>query len=258
MNFITQKINGLQKRWKSLSYGIVYRKDAGFAIPAALRVNGRKKQFNFGDVTSSDFIYEFTEICLNDCYRLADLKKRLPAIKTVVDIGANRGLFTLAARQNFPGATITCYEPNRELESILNFNAAALEATVFYEAVTKEHCTVTLDITSSDLHTRARPATGGQIPGTAFKTLVARAGGKIDILKMDCEGAEWDLLEDTASWANIHAITMEYHLWAKPGSTAGTVTGILNSLGFTIISHSPLSEQFGLITGIKAAQANIQ
>jgi FkbM family methyltransferase len=41
--------------------------------------------------------------------------------------------------------------------------------------------------------------------------------GGADLLKLDCEGAEWDLFETVDVWRRIAAITMEYHLWGEGG-----------------------------------------
>ena len=32
---------------------------------------------------------------------------------------------------------------------------------------------------------------------------------------MDCEGSEWDILEDPESLRQVDNITLEYHLWAN-------------------------------------------
>jgi len=238
-------------RVRCYAYGIFYLRNKDFAIPSSLRINGHKKAVKFIDRSSSAFLYEFTEICLHDCYRLGALKAQLDKVNVVVDIGANQGLFTIAARKHFAKAAITCYEPNQALAPVLGANAAALDARVYYEAVVKEDCKVSLSFGETDLHTVAKPDQTGDTTGVAFQKIVERAGGSIDILKMDCEGGEWDILEDSASWTNIRSVTMEYHLWARPGSSIAEVKQSLNKLGFRIISHSPLNKEFGLLAAIK-------
>lgn len=105
----------------------------------------------------------------------------------------------------------------------------------------------------TDLHTTAKASPQGTTRGTAFRKVLELAGGHIDILKLDCEGGEWELFEDTATWKGVRSVTMEYHLWAKPGSTDKDVRDILERLGFGIVFHNPLSHRFGLITAIKKA-----
>ena len=251
MGFLQQKIAGLLRRYQYLQYGIGYLRSADFYIPSRLHINGSKRSFSFAAPADPAFVYEFDEICIKDCYQLRRLKKLLPQVNTISDIGANQGLFAIAARQNFSNAIINCYEPNTALAPMLSQNAEAVQATVFYEAVAKQDCTMNLQFGASDLHTVASPSATGTIQGTAFSKIIERAGGHIDLLKLDCEGGEWAIMEDTASWQQVGAVTMEYHCWAKPGSSAEEVRRLLQSMGFTIIAHHPLTHQFGLLTAMK-------
>ena len=68
---------------------------------------------------------------------------------------------------------------------------------------------------------------------------------------LDCEGSEWPLLEMQELWKHINAVTMEFHLWAKQGMSTGMLTERLQQCGFRVISLSPLSNTFGLLTAIK-------
>ena len=58
-------------------------------------------------------VNDFLSIFLDDDYRLDRVKW---PVGTVLDIGANLGFFSIAARNAFPEATIHAYEPNHELE----------------------------------------------------------------------------------------------------------------------------------------------
>jgi FkbM family methyltransferase len=255
MGFLAKKLSGFRNRWKSLTYGILYFTSGDFSIPEKLLVNGKRKQLRFHNANSNEFRYEFTEICLNDCYHLRDLKKRIKNVNTILDIGANQGLFILAARQIFPKASIAGYEPNPELKELLSFNGHSLDAVVYFEAVTRQPGLVTLEFGHSDLHTKTLISDTGEIIATPLSKAIERAGGSIDILKMDCEGAEWLLLEDVDSWKKVKSVTMEYHLWAKQGSTFDEVVNTLNKLGFEVLIKNPINDQFGLLTAMKRANA---
>ena len=52
----------------------------------------------------------------------------------------------------------------------------------------------------------------GAIKKTAFKQMIERLGGFVDLVKMDCEGGEWEILSDSESWCNVRFVTAEYHL----------------------------------------------
>jgi FkbM family methyltransferase len=230
---------------------MAYFINSDFKIPGQLKINGEYCEIKFINKESRGFIYEFTETCLNDCYQLKVLKRELKNVNNIIDVGANQGLFSIAARQVFPVANISCYEPNIQLQPVLSANAEKLHCKVYYEAVTKTDCMVELEFGATDMHTQSHYSVEGKIIGTAFKKVIERAGGKVDLLKLDCEGAEWELFEDEDSWKNIMALTMEYHLWAREGSSFDDIKMILEKLNFKILKHNPLSDSFGIVVAVK-------
>jgi hypothetical protein len=72
-------------------------------MPDAVRFEGRTIALDMpkeeGQLTA------FVEILLDDCYRLREVSA-IAEISTVLDVGANAGLFSIAARCVFPGASI--------------------------------------------------------------------------------------------------------------------------------------------------------
>jgi len=196
-------------------------------------------------------IYEFEQICLFDCYHLAFLKKKLRSVNTIVDIGANHGLFLIAARKQFSNAQIICYEPNIQLEESLSYNSKQLKAEVHYEAVMKNDCLVDLSFTESDLATKVFESINGVVSGVSFNNLIQRIG-QVDILKLDCEGSEWGLLESNDAWKNIKAVTMEYH------SVTGkydykVLLALFEINNFIVVQHKVINENMGLVVGINNA-----
>jgi hypothetical protein len=74
----------------------------------------------------------------------------------------------------------------------------------------------------------------GNIPQIDLDTAIERIGGTVDLLKLDCEGAEWDMFRSPNPWRHIRNIRMEYHL--IHGETIEDVEQVLNSLGFEVIN----------------------
>ncbi|NES80452.1 MAG: hypothetical protein F6K10_02800 [Moorea sp. SIO2B7] len=74
----------------------------------------------------------------------------------------------------------------------------------------------------------------------AIKTL----GSTVDLLKIDCEGAEWDLLRAEGVWDKIQNIAMEYHLFNK-GQTLEILKATIESLGFKIKMVKPTDKYYG-------------
>jgi FkbM family methyltransferase len=171
----------------------------------------------------------FIEVLLDDCYGTQDLHE---PVETVLDIGANVGLFSVAARMAFPRATIHSYEPNSRIQHFLRNQAEWARFTCYLESIGKEEGKATLEIGSESGLTRSRLYPNGEVLQTSFQEAVARLGGRVDLVKMDCEGAEWDILQDTATWAHVRNLAMEYHLC--PSYTHDDALRICEQLGFRI------------------------
>ena len=86
----------------------------------------------------------FIEVFNHNCYRLKWVAS-CGDIRTVLDVGANIGLFCLAARIAFPKATVHAYEPNPALKSELAGHAEAAHFKYFPEAVGAKRGTASLD-----------------------------------------------------------------------------------------------------------------
>ena len=91
---------------------------------------------------------------------------------------------------------------------------------------------------------KTNPLVNGPILQVSFSTVLDRLSGKIDLLKLDCEGAEWDLFEAEECWRHVSNIRMEYHLGHL--RAASQVTRKLEHFGFTISLCRP-STSFGLV-----------
>ena len=62
-------------------------------------------------------------------------------------------------------------------------------------------------------------------------------GGGIDILKLDCEGAEWEIFKDKRAFESIQTIIMEYHL--NDSHTVENLKTITAELGYRMTHHKP-------------------
>ncbi|GAA0761704.1 FkbM family methyltransferase [Erythromicrobium ramosum] len=197
--------------------------------------------------------HELGLIFFDDCYGLRDLPKNL---KTVVDVGANVGLFSLVARHHFPHAKVFAYEPNPLISSYLRSNLSALDIEIHQEAVGARQGAIKLNLGENSLHSTVTEDPTGEIPMVDFDTVVDRAGGVIDLLKLDCEGGEWDILESSASIGKVNNLAMEFHLWARPERTLEDMTDLIKQRGFKIerIERKNLQD-FGLIIATRHEKA---
>ena len=228
-----------RRRSRASELGFSFRLSRSFKLPKTIDLGGRSIHLHLPDehgVKSA-----FVDLLLDDCYGL-DAGPR--GIDRILDIGANVGLFGIAARRRFPQAQIHCYEPNPALEPYLSSQAREAGFDYYMEAVGLTHGKVSLDVGADSVLTRSHVGDSGTVVQIPLSMAIARMGNRVDLVKMDCEGAEWDMFEDTAAWAAVSRLAMEYHLIG--GHTARHACEAVQRLGFSIQRHVPM-EGCGII-----------
>lgn len=193
------------------------------AMPPLRFKNGLVLHSRAGD--SAGFL--FFEIFANGCYG-----RGLPVALRgeVVDIGANIGAFTLQAAWRYPGSVIHAYEPDPQtcltLRRNVEANGLASRVRIWNEAVAGVAGTLRLwrgegsVIASAHLADAAR-GEACDVPAVTLQTVLSRTGGRVGLLKMDCEGAEGDVFESAgAALDAVDCIVAEYHEGLVPGVLA--------------------------------------
>ncbi|MEG3966646.1 MULTISPECIES: FkbM family methyltransferase [unclassified Microcoleus] len=238
---LVHKIQQLvQRQIRAKKLGIKFNRVANFQLPEQVIVQGKQHQVNVPSEKGMDG--EFIEVLLDDCYGVEQLSESL---MTIIDIGANVGLFPIAARNRFPQAVIHAYEPNPYLENYLKHQSQIANFTYFMEAVGGRDGKVVLDIREVSGKTRSTVSESGEIPMISFRRAIERIGGSVDLAKVDCEGAEWLLFEDRDTWQLVQNLSLEYHLWS--GHTHAETRQIIENLGFRIGKQIPIDKWYGLI-----------
>jgi hypothetical protein len=71
----------------------------------------------------------------------------------------------------------------------------------------------------------------------SFEQVVERHGGKIDLLKVDCEGSEYRIILDSpvAAWRGIENVLLEYH--PDPRHSWSDIALFLEDQGFDVRKH---------------------
>ncbi|MBE9187185.1 FkbM family methyltransferase [Microcoleus sp. LEGE 07076] len=237
---INKLVQVFQRKIRAKKLGIEFNRVANFNLPDNLLVQEKRHQVNVPSEKGMDG--EFIEVLLDDCYGVEQLSESL---MTILDIGANVGLFPIAARNRFPQAVIHAYEPNPNLESYLKHQSKIANFTYFMEAVGAEDGKVVLDIREVSGKTRSTVSASGDIPMVSFRRAIDRIGGTVDLAKVDCEGAEWLLFEDRDTWQLVQNLSLEYHLWS--GHTHAETRQVIEDLGFRIGKQTPIDKWYGSI-----------
>lgn len=237
-------IDSLRFRLFWLKYGIFFLKSSSFRVKS-IKIDRQKINLAIPASENEVMDYEFKSIFYDDCYGVRKLQSN---IDTIVDIGGNIGFFSMTARSRFPNAAIHTYEPNPNIQEFLLANLKDLNVKVFPEAVGLHDGTVEINFGNGSLFSKTKESKDGDIKKTSIQNVLKRIGKKIDLLKMDCEGAEWEIFQDVKSWQDVNNLAMEYHLWARPNFSLVKLVETVKDLGFrvTYLHESPKLE-WGII-----------
>ena len=147
---------------------------------------------------------------------------------TIVDIGAAIGEFTIFAALDHPDNRVYGFEPFAESFALLQRNIASNRVTgiqVIPAAVSGESGYVTLDAAAGEplkLRSHAtRHIESSPVRSFSLEDALAHCGiGTCDLLKLDCEGAEYEILMSAPPEVldRIQRIVMEYHDGVTPHS----------------------------------------
>lgn len=200
--------------------------------PYWISVNGKSCQVFAGDYLGSATCYR--EIIIDDFYQIFNYAKHFkPSL--IVDIGANIGIFSKLCSLLFPNANIYAYEPNPTALTWLEKNAELTRIKVFPYAVGIQEGLVLLDGRSDSTTGKISPE--GNISVQCIAPTEVAQGLPIDLLKMDCEGSEWSILQDTELLKRTQSFCMEYHLFDQ--HTLEELKNLIEKADHRIVSVTP-------------------
>lgn len=196
------------------------------------------------------------EVLVYDSYRLSELVGRLSERKAtlVLDVGAHVGTFSLALAERLPNLRACCYEPSSATVSYLRGNVErnglASRISVNAVAVTSRSGKARLRALESadSCATIVGPEDGGElVEVVSFDSIVEEQDSRIDLVKLDCEGSEYDIVEGSTpeTFERIDQVVLEYH--PRPGGF-DLLKQRLGSFGIELVAHQPSTVTPGLGT----------
>ncbi|MBX7212493.1 MAG: FkbM family methyltransferase [Thermoflexales bacterium] len=202
------------------------------------------------------------ETCLDRDYERAGAT--LKDGDTVVDIGAGLGDFAISVARRFPRARVLAFEPFGESFGLLQRNIAEnglnnVEAHRMAIGASRGEVRLSLETGVAVQHSTVRE--GGDLGehieqrplGEALESLGAT---RCDFLKLDCEGAEYDILQRAAedgTLDRIGTIAMEYHDGVTHYSGAW-LANLLRQRGFgVVLRRNPAHDHIGFLYAVRSA-----
>jgi FkbM family methyltransferase len=197
----------------------------------------------------------FWEIFVHGCYALPK------TCKSILDCGANVGIFSVWAARHRPDARIVALEPFPE-------TYAALEANIRANDLDRRVCCVPLAL--ADASGERRLQAGGESPDrkllpddlndgagetvgvrcvTLAECLDLADFETVDLVKMDIEGSEWGVLLSTpaSALARVRNLQLEYHeVNARFGYTPEKLFAHLAAAGLVLTRRLEDAHRTGL------------
>lgn len=181
-----------------------------------------KYTFDIPDCPS--FIWQFKEIFVDEIYKFNTTNKQ----PIIYDCGANVGTSCLYFKEIYSDAKIKAFEADPMIANVLKLNLSRngiSDVEIINKAVWIDDNGIEFGIEGAD---------GGSINSTTNKIKIESIRLKdyleqepeIDLLKIDIEGAEYEVLMDCKeSLKNVENLFVEYHSW---NSSSQKLSEILN------------------------------
>lgn len=207
--------------------------------------------------------WSFVEVMAADSYRLRELP--VDEIAFVVDLGANLGDFSVAVAERFPGVHVLAFEPGPRAYQQLHANVVT---NGLERVIDTRCCAVVGSAASNEVMLWERPiastsssllapsagdggksAAGVRVAAIALAEALTSLAVPVDLLKVDVEGAEYEIFAETpiSALANVRRAVVEYHPVDGHGSLE--IVDAFRRAGFRWLRHEPasFSAGFGLL-----------
>jgi len=245
----------------------VFRFQPGYEFAPANSIQRQTMSFVFRGRTltvESDHttpLYEtIAEIVDFDCYQLSQVEFSGDPQSVVLDIGAHIGIAAVVLAQLTPGGVV-CFEPFRRNGELLQANLKLNRLNnvqLVQAAVTETDGNVEFEVNPgiSVIGHVAQTVKGDplafsqrfQVPSVSLrKALAPFPNATIDMIKMDCEGGEYAIVDQIGPdlARRIKHLTLEVHD-IDPQRNISALTERLKSLGYRILYKKEMHNRLGL------------
>ena len=167
---------------------------------------------------------------------------RLEDDPCIVDVGAHVGAFTLWLAERYPSLRAVCFEPDPEAYRYLERNTQRIAATLQRRAVGASSGTAMLrrPIAGGGISTLRTAAHGDDVAVEVVSLEQVLAPlADVSLLKLDCEGSEYELVLDTPDgcWGRVRRVVLEYH--PLPEREPSSLVDRLGSVGLRLVRAEP-------------------
>lgn len=190
-------------------------------------LRGKKLVYN----SPQDFLHGLKEIFIEEVYHID-----LPPQAYVLDCGANIGLSVIYIKEKFPDANIIAFEPDTNNYALLqqNVQAFGLQHVQLEEKAVWVATTELLFESEGNMGSRIGKGESGGGKKTKAVRLRDYISKKVDFLKMDIEGAEYEVMKDIADQLHlVDQMFVEYHGKFSQNKELLEMLQVISNAGFS-------------------------
>jgi FkbM family methyltransferase len=190
-------------------------------------------------------LHEFKEIVMEECYT-SGLKFPVPHGSNVVDIGANVGFFSLFVASRFRDVQIFSFEPvsrnflvlqeNRDLNRHVRMECFPLAVYGRSGMVSLKWDTEDKHPTNAQIVPNAAPDLNTiEVPAVTLEQILDGYGiGRCHLLKVDCEGSEYEIIYNCSRshLSKIDQMAIEVHAGSEANHNIMALAAYLEGEGF--------------------------
>jgi len=180
---------------------------------------------------AASFIWQFKEIFVEDIYNF----KAVNETPIILDCGSNIGTSLIYFSQMYPEARIIGFEADSAIAEISIQNLKKNNITnvdVINSAVWVDNDGINFSTDGADGGSVRNGENSKKVKSIRLKEVLQQEP-IIDFLKIDIEGAEYEVMNDCkGSLANVENIFIEYHSWNNSSQGLSSILNILEKNNF--------------------------
>lgn len=221
--------------------------------------SNRQFVLNLRDGTNFKISHYLDALTVKEIFVENDYHINLKNPKTIIDIGANIGAFSILQSKKYPGAKIFSFEPSKKTFTLIKYNTKINNCSninLYNFGIWKKRIkTFFYSNKASGLSSLFKKAgrEGAHREtvkmDTLAKVFLKNKIKSCDLVKMDCEGAEYEIILNLPPWllAKVKNFAIEYHD-SLTEHTHIELVEFLTKTGFKIKSKKhPLENNIGII-----------
>jgi FkbM family methyltransferase len=180
-----------------------------------------------------ELLHTYKEIFEKEIYKFRTEEDK----PVIIDCGANIGLSLIYFKQLYPASTIIAFEPDQQNFKLLEQNVSANDYTnvqLNQAAVWEADGEISFEANETEASHISEAQNATRVKSIRLKN-VLESCEKVDFLKVDIEGAEWQVVMDSRDeLKKVDHFFLEYHGKVSETNKLNDLLDILYQQGFNV------------------------